>query len=786
MGVGFCLVGKDISVSVPEEINKFNQAIETALITADEGIRLQVFFELSSDADKLISTHCAISGRSSSALKSIVASRAAFHYQKSRKGNYFEPNVYLFIRSDPNQYKRQRLFEKPEKFKQVCEEEYQVQKKRFERQSVQIFSSLVAAGLDPKKLDERTWSNLLFRYFNLERSERIGIPTFSTSDCPLSSSITNQLILSDVTVFPRHIQIGKRLFRPHSLKTLPEETQAGMGEVLTQLPFHCWIIQNLKIENQRAEYDRLQMKRRFAHSMAAGSGNMRDIESESKLGQIEGLISELLESSEKIISTDLNVIVWADNLEELEEKSDEVLRSFRNLNQAEGIAETHPSFDCFINSYPGSCTGFRMKRVKSSNAAHLMPLYSYWRGNKNPVCLLPNRDNVLVGIDPFDPVLPNWNGFVIGSSGSGKSFTINQFVLMFLGDSSEEGASLNSKVVWIDNGASSQGLIDCLDGQFVDLRLDSGIVINAFDLSEGETEPSPNKVKLILAVIETICKEEGSRGIPKREKALIEEAIVKTYSSQTNTPTMSDFRRTLVDSKIDSLKHYSDILYSWTGNSAFGKILDGKTNIELSNRIVTIEVKSLDQYPELQSVVLLLLTEYIMREASSNINQKYLLVIDEIWKILQNESAAQFVIECYRTMRKFYGGIWGITQSIKDFTLNKEVSSAVLQNTPTRIILRQRGVDWDDFKSILSLTTSETDAIKNLRNEKGKFSELFFIQDDNKTVLRLEPDPLSYWITTTDPIDKTKIQSAIDDNPDLSSLEIRKLISKDAGKSEEI
>ncbi len=251
----------------------------------------------------------------------------------------------------------------------------------------------------------------------------------------------------------------------------------------------------------------------------------------------------------------------------------------------------------------------------------------------------------------------------------------------------EQIRKLNSKVVWIDNGASSKGLVDSLEGQFIDLNLESGLILNAFALENGETKPTPRKVKLLLGIIEIICKEEDSLGLPKREKALLEEAIFKTYAeSKKSSPTLSDFRNVLIGHKFKEMKKYSDILYSWTGDTAYGKLLDGQTNIELEKNLVAIEVKGLDVYPDLQRVLLLILTEHIMNEASRDPGQKYLLVIDEIWKILQNKSAAQFVIECYRSMRKFYGGIWGITQSIKDFMFDPEISAAIMQNTPSKII----------------------------------------------------------------------------------------------------
>ena len=107
------------------------------------------------------------------------------------------------------------------------------------------------------------------------------------------------------------------------------------------------------------------------------------------------------------------------------------------------------------------------------------------RENKRPVCLFPNRDNVLLSIDPFDPMLPNWNGLVIGSSGAGKSFTLLQLVLMFYGQHP------TPKIVWLDNGASSRNIIDCLDGQFVELNLDSKICLNPFNLIRGKRSLRP-------------------------------------------------------------------------------------------------------------------------------------------------------------------------------------------------------------------------------------------------------------------------------------------------------
>ena len=335
-----------------------------------------------------------------------------------------------------------------------------------------------------------------------------------------------------------------------------------------------------------------------------------------------------------------------------------------------------------------------------------------------------------------------------------------------------------SKVIWIDNGSSSKGLVMALGGQFIDLHIESGIVLNPFQLDRSSNELSPTKKKLLLGVIESICKEDDKKSLPKREKALLEQAISNTYE-KFSSPKMTNFRELLGQHPLPEMRKYADMLYSWTGSSAYGRLLDGETNIELNQALIAIEVKGLDIYPDLQRVLLLILTEHIMNEASKNPRQRYLLIVDEIWKLLQNESAAQFVIECYRTMRKSYAGIWGISQSIKDFMFNEEVAAAIMQNTPSRIILRQQGVDWREFQEVLSLNQAEVEVVKSLRSEKGHFSECLYVQDNKKSILRIQTDPLAYLIGTSDPEDKSIIEDFRQKYPDEEYLEVLEKITEE-------
>ncbi|MBF0363676.1 MAG: ATP-binding protein [Oligoflexia bacterium] len=783
LGAGLKVDGMDIVSRSNEEINGFGISLENFINSIADGIKLQVFYRMSSKVFEKINDHDNLSKDIGGSYRDVVNSRLDSFKLNANANEYVKPEIYIFIRGQPINYKRRKIWEKEERFKIVSNDEYVSYKESFLKNLKQIEAALTGTGLKVVTLNQQKWFDLIYEYFNLSRADKLKAPILQSDNNKLfAPTLVDQLVLTDLSVMKDRLLVGDTYFQIITLKTMPEITYISMIEKLLKMPFNFGLSVNMEMLDQKKEMDKLKLKRRITHSFSNEGNNLKDLDAESKMGHIESLISELLESTEKIVSTDITVIIWSKNQKELEEKSFEVLRNFKELSQSEGLLESYPCFEVFINSWPGSCMGGKSvssNKMKSSNLVHLLPIYSYWEGNDSPVCLFPNRNRALVGIDPFDFKLPNWNGLVVGSSGSGKSFSLAQIILMFMGQKPKP------KVVWIDNGASSQNLVETLDGQFIEINLDSGICINMFDLDNGEKEPSPSKVKLILAVLENILSESKSNGLPKVDKAYLEEAIFKIYTekikniSENKTPTLSDFRELLQKHESANIKKYAQVLYSWTGKSAYGKLLDGQTNVSLEKDLVAVELKGLDVYPELQNVFLFLLTDFFKREATKDPKQKYLLILDESWRLFETESGAAFAVEAYRTFRKFNSAIWSISQNIHDFLSRPEIAKAVLQNTPSRIILKQRGIDWKEFKEILDLKDVEIEIIKSLRQEKGVYAEIYFIQDQNSAILMLEPDPLSYWICTTDPIDKVKINEVREKNPTLSKIDIFKILASD-------
>ncbi len=81
----------------------------------------------------------------------------------------------------------------------------------------------------------------------------------------------------------------------------------------------------------------------------------------------------------------------------------------QHLHNAEGVAVTGSKLGVlFLNWWPGHCQTHRFRRMKLSNAVHLIPCFQPWVGNKRPIAAVPTRSGSLCGIDLFDEKLPNW------------------------------------------------------------------------------------------------------------------------------------------------------------------------------------------------------------------------------------------------------------------------------------------------------------------------------------------------------------------------------------------
>jgi type-IV secretion system protein TraC len=569
------------------------------------------------------------------------------------------------------------------------------------------------------------------------------------ADWLAAQSPREQLVFGDLILSFEQFTLDSHFHRVITLKTLPEVTFAGQFSNFLRLPFHYDLTLSLEVPSQANEMAKLQQKRKMAHSMAVThGGKATDLESETKLSSTEELIRELLNSGQRIYAAQMSLILRApasiDGTKKLNRQVREVLSRFRALQGAEGLEETVGGWKVVKGNLPGAPIHLeRARKMKTNNLADFLPVYGPREGDKDPAIIFRNRMNGLVGYNPFDPGLVNYNCLVTGSSGAGKSFLNNCILLQEL--------ARGLRVFIIDIGGSYRKLTEALGGQYLDINLSDQYRLNPFHIPDPREEPSSQKIKSLLAIIESMVAEDERAKLPKLDRALLEKAIIELYKSRRakgEVPILSDLAKYLSVFEEDSMRAVSKMLYLWTGERPYGRLLDGPGSLRTDAPICTFDLKGLSSHPDLQSVMILILTDFVLTQVEQDKSSKKRIILDEAWELLKSSAAANFMEYCARTLRKTGSGITFITQGVEEIVASP-IGSAILNNTATKFVMLQRG-DSEILKNTLKLNGQELSLIHSLEQRKGEFSEGFLIEGDHRQVVRIYPSPFEYWLSTSD------------------------------------
>jgi len=693
----------------------------------------------------------------------------------------YRPELLLFVRVASTAEKKRSLmkslFGKEEAFRKETEAAYTESLEVLSQNVESLSSSLAAAGFHAKVAARCDIMGAIYKFLNPKRSTSEPMPVIPEDglagaqlekDMLLENpwlaehSPRERLSFGDLTQDYQGFVLDSTQHRIITLKTLPEITFAGMLSNFLRMPFHYELILSVEVPPQSGEMTKLNQKRRMAHSLAVTHGNkVSDLESETKLNSTEELIRDLLNSGQRIYAVQMSLVLKApvgrEGTKTLNRNVREALSRFRSLSGAEGLEESVGSWKITKGNLPAAPLSLeRARKMKTNNLADFLPVYGPNEGDADPAVIFKNRLGGIVAYNPFDSGLSNFNSLVTGASGAGKS-VLNNFILM-------QEATRCLRTFVIDIGGSYQKLTKALGGQYLEVDLSGLYRLNPFHLRDPLQEPSAQKLKSLLAVLECMFTDEGAARLTKLDRALLEKALVELYEKKRRegkVPTLSDLSQHLEKSAESSLRPFSKLLYSWTGERSYGRLLDGEGSLRTDAPICTFDLKGLSNYPDLQSVMILILTDFILAQIEGDRLFRNRIILDEAWQSLKIPAAANFMEYCVRTARKIGlgSGITFITQGVEEI-VTSPIGAAIIGNTATKFVMLQRG-DSDILRDALKLNEQELALIYSLEQRKGHFSEGFMIKGDSRQVIRINPQPLEYWLSTSDGADNQYLEGLI-------------------------
>lgn len=298
----------------------------------------------------------------------------------------------------------------------------------------------------------------------------------------------------------------------------------------------------------------------------------------------------------------------------------------------------------------------------------------------------------------------NSNGFVLGTSGGGKSFTVKQEIAgMFL--------NRDDEVIVIDPEREYLPLAQAFGGQIIPISAGSGARINPLDIvldETGDGDPVKQKTNNVVSMIGSLIG--GNEGLDPVEKSLVDRAALSLYVAYRDTgagswqPTLQDLRRTLDGSGEPAGHELAVTLDSYTSGSLSG--FNGQTNVNLSNRLTVFDVSGLTG--ELRTFGMMVVIDQVWNRVIRNraAGRRTWLYIDEFHRFFGNQYSAGQFKDIYKRARKYGLGVTGITQNIDELLLDQD-ASMMLSNSDFLMLLSQNGSDADSLCELLKLSEEQ-------------------------------------------------------------------------------
>lgn len=305
--------------------------------------------------------------------------------------------------------------------------------------------------------------------------------------------------------------------------------------------------------------------------------------------------------------------------------------------------------------------------------------------------------------------LLNGNSFILGVSGSGKSFAgKNEITSLML--------SSDADIIVIDPEREYAPLVRAMGGEVIEISAASPNHINAMDMSKdyGEVDPIIEKSQFIQSLCEQIIS--GHR-FSKGQQSIIDRCTenVYRYYQQGNymgtPPTLSDFRDELLRQAEPEAHSLALELELFTRGSlnTFAK----QTNVNTNNRLVCYDILELGE--QLRAIGMLVILDSIINRITANRmkGKQTFIFIDEIYLLFMHEYSAQFLFKLWKRVRKYGAYCTGITQNVDDL-LQSHTARTMLSNSEFILMLNQASTDRAELAKLLSISDLQLSYITNV------------------------------------------------------------------------
>lgn len=518
--------------------------------------------------------------------------------------------------------------------------------------------------------------------------------------------------------------------------------------------------------------------------------NMQSLSRYSRSNQInkewlDEYLNEAHSNGLQSVRCHCNIVAWAEN-------GDELRRVKNDVGSALALMECTPHHNTtdlpalYWAGIPGNEADFPAEETFYTFTGQALCFFTAetcYRNSLSPfgIRMVDRLTGKPVFLDISDlpmkkGVVTNRNKFILGPSGSGKSFFTNHLVRQYW----EQG----THILLVDTGNSYKGLCDLIhqktggdDGIYFTYKENDPISFNPFFTEDYQYDIE--KRDSIKTLILTLWKREDEPPRRSEEVALSNavslyiEKIKKNRKIKPNFNSFYDFvrkdyRKILADKNVREkdfdVDGFLNVLEPYYKNGEYGYLLNSDKELDLLNkRFIVFELDVVKDNPILFPVVTIIIMETFINKMRRLQGIRKMILIEEAWKAIAKEGMANYIRYLFKTVRKFYGEAVVVTQEVDDIISSPVVKETIINNSDCKILLDQRKYQnkFDQIQNLLGLTDKERSQILsiNLANAANRlYKEVWIgLGGTQSAVYATEVSAEEYLCYTTEETEKLEL-----------------------------
>lgn len=652
-----------------------------------------------------------------------------------------------------------------------------------------------------------TEAGIIEKYFSLSQTDTTTLEdiTLKADEMKIGDNYLCLHTLSDVEDLPGKVATDSRY---EKLSTDRSDCRLSFAAPIgLLLPCNHIYNQYVFIDDSAANLQKFEKMAKNMHSLSRYSRS-NQINKE----WIDEYLNEAHSFGLTSVRCHCNVMAWSDDREELKRIRNEVGSQLAQM-ECKPRHNTVDTPTLFWAAIPGNAADFPAEESFYTFIEQAVCFFSQetnYRNSPSPfgIKMVDRLTGKPLHLDISDlpmkkGIITNRNKFVLGSSGSGKSFFMNHLVRQYY----EQG----THVVLVDTGNSYQGLCEMInkktkgdDGIYFTYTEEKPISFNPFYTDDFVYDVE--KKDSIKTLLLTLWKSEDDK-ITKTESGELGSAVTayidRIKADRSITPNFNtfyefmrdDYRHELESRAIKvgkddfNIDNFLTTLRQYYSGGRYDFLLNSRENIDLlGKRFIVFEIDAIKENRELFPVVTIIIMEAFINKMRRLKGIRKQLIVEEAWKALSSASMSEYLKYLYKTVRKYFGEAIVVTQEVDDIISSPVVKEAIINNSDCKILLDQRKYmnKFDAIQDLLGLTDKERGQILSINmanNPSRLYKEVWIgLGGTQSAVYATEVSAEEYLTFTTEETEKMEVLALAEKLGSIKSA-IKQLANKKRSKT---